>query len=199
MKSAHNVTGTIVVFYIIARGALPITTQTQNHIFVLMGVSGSGKSVVATALSRELSAAFLDGDFLHPRANIDKMSAGHALNDDDRAPWLGAINDVAFAMQRTNAISIIVCSALKKHYRDRLRAGNPNLSFIYLQGHFEVIEARMKARKGHFFKPQMLVSQFETLEEPGSDEPDVHAINIDQPLDEVIADTVAWIRSATAG
>lgn len=127
------------------------------------------------------------------------MSAGHALNDDDRAPWLGAINDAAFAMQRTNAISIIVCSALKKHYRDRLRAGNPYLSFIYLKGHVEVIEARMKARKGHFFKPQMLVSQFETLEEPGSDEPDVHAINIDQPLDEVIADTVAWIRSATAG
>ncbi|WP_413736166.1 gluconokinase [Sodalis sp. RH21] len=170
-------------------------TTTPNHIFVLMGVSGSGKSVVASALARELSAAFLDGDFLHPRANIDKMSAGHALNDDDRAPWLAAINDAAFAMQRTNAISIIVCSALKKHYRDRLRKGNDNLSFIYLKGDFEVIEARMKARKGHFFKSQMLVTQFETLEEPGADETDVAVINIDQPVEQVIADTVNYIKN----
>lgn len=199
MKSAHNVPGNIIVLHIIVHGATSMTTQTQNHIFVLMGVSGSGKSVVATALSRELSAAFLDGDFLHPRANIEKMSAGHALNDDDRAPWLSAINDAAFAMQRTNAISIIVCSSLKKHYRDRLRKGNPNLSFIYMQGSFDVIEARMKARKGHFFKQQMLITQFETLEEPGSDEPDVHTINVDQPLEGVVADTVAWIRTATAG
>lgn len=172
-------------------------TTMQNHIFVLMGVSGSGKSVVANALARELSAAFLDGDFLHPRANINKMAAGHALNDDDRGPWLSAINDAAFAMQRTNTVSIIVCSALKKAYRDRLRAGNENLTFIYMKGHFDVIEARMKARKGHFFKPQMLVSQFETLEEPTADETDVQAINIDQPLDGVIADTLHFIRSNT--
>lgn len=174
-----------------------MTTPTRNRIFVLMGVSGSGKSVVASALARELSAAFLDGDFLHPRANINKMAAGHALNDEDRGPWLSAINDAAFAMQRTNTVSIIVCSALKKHYRDRLREGNDNLSFIYLQGHFDVIEARMKARKGHFFKPQMLVSQFEVLEEPCANEPDVHVINIDHPVEKVISDTLAWIRSQT--
>ena len=170
-------------------------TTTQNHIFVLMGVSGSGKSVVANALARELSAAFLDGDFLHPRANIEKMAAGHALNDADRAPWLAAINDAAFAMQRTNAISIIVCSALKKHYRDRLREGNGNLSFIYLKGAFEVIEERLKARKGHFFKTDMLVTQFNTLEEPGQDEPDVFVVDINQPLEKVIDDALRHIRS----
>ncbi|WP_413721830.1 gluconokinase [Sodalis sp. RH24] len=169
-------------------------TTTANHIFVLMGVSGSGKSVVANALARELSAAFLDGDFLHPRANINKMAAGQALNDDDRAPWLAAINDAAFAMQRTNAISIIVCSALKKHYRDRLREGNANLSFLYLKGEFDVIEARMKARKGHFFKTQMLVTQFDTLEEPGADEKDVLVVDINQPVDGVINDALRCIK-----
>lgn len=113
---------------------------------------------------------FLDGDFLHPRRNIEKMASGEPLNDDDRKPWLQALNDAAFAMQRTNKVSLIVCSALKKHYRDLLREGNPNLSFIYLKGDFDVIESRLKARKGHFFKTQMLVTQFETLQEPGADE-----------------------------
>lgn len=175
-----------------------MTTQNQNRVFVLMGVSGSGKSAVASALAHKLSAAFVDGDFLHPRANINKMADGWALNDEDRKPWLTAINDAAFAMQRFNTISIIVCSALKKHYRDRLREGLPNLSFIYLKGSFEVIESRLKARKGHYFQAKMLVSQFAALEEPESDEPDVHNINIDQPLEMVISDTMDWIRSATS-
>jgi len=161
-----------------------------NHVFVLMGVSGSGKSAVANAVAHELKAAFLDGDFLHPRANIEKMSAGHPLNDDDRWPWLQAINDAAFAMQRTNEVSLIVCSALKKTYRDRLRKGNKNLSFVYLKGDAETIESRLRARKGHFFKPQMLVTQLATLEEPGSDESDVLAVNINQTLDEVVAETL---------
>lgn len=170
-------------------------TNNQNRVYVIMGVSGSGKSAVANAVAQQLSANFLDGDFLHPRCNIQKMTSGEPLNDDDRAPWLAALNDAAFAMQRTNAVSIIVCSALKKHYRDRLRAGNDNLSFIYLHGDFPVIEARLAARKGHFFKPQMLVTQFATLEQPGQDEVDVQAIDIDQPLDAVIADTVRHIQS----
>ncbi len=132
-----------------------------------MGVSGSGKSAVASEVAHQLHAAFLDGDFLHPRSNITKMASGEPLNDDDRTPWLQALNDAAFAMQRTNKVSLIVCSALKKSYRDILRKGNPNLSFIYLKGDFDVIESRLKARKGHFFKTQMLVTQFETLQEPG--------------------------------
>lgn len=170
-------------------------TNNQNRIYVVMGVSGSGKSAVAAAAARQLSAGFLDGDFLHPRSNILKMAAGDALNDDDRAPWLAALNDAAFAMQRTNNVSIIVCSALKKQYRDRLRAGNGNLSFIYLHGEFPVIESRLAARNGHFFKPQMLATQFAALEQPGADESDVMAIDINQPLDAVIADTVRHIQS----
>lgn len=169
-------------------------TLKPHHVYVVMGVSGSGKSAVASAVAQKLSCGFLDGDFLHPRSNINKMSEGHALNDEDRAPWLSALNDAAFAMQRTNDVSVIVCSALKKRYRDRLREGNANLSFIYMDGDFDLIESRMKARKGHFFKPQMLVSQFEALEVPNADEQDVCAIDINQPLDAVIADTLKHIQ-----
>ena len=173
-------------------------TNNQNRIYVVMGVSGSGKSAVANAVASKLSAGFLDGDFLHPRSNILKMAAGEALNDEDRAPWLASLNDAAFAMQRTNNVSIIICSALKKHYRDRLRAGNSNLSFIYLHGDFPVIEARMASRKGHFFKSSMLISQFAALEQPGVEEHDVVAININQPLDAVIAETLQHIQSFQA-
>lgn len=171
-------------------------TPSSSHVFVLMGVSGSGKSAVANAVAHQLKAAFLDGDFLHPRANIHKMSEGHPLNDDDRKPWLEAINDAAFAMQRTNDVSLIVCSALKKQYRDILRKGNDNLSFVYLKGDFDTIESRLRARKGHFFKPQMLVTQFETLEEPGNDERGVLVVDINQTLDEVVAATITTIEGA---
>ena len=171
-------------------------TDHKNPIYVLMGVSGSGKSVVAREVAYQLQAAFLDGDFLHPRRNIMKMASGEALNDEDRIPWLQALNDAAFAMGRTNKVSLIVCSALKKSYRDRLRNGNPNLSFIYLKGSFEVIESRLKARKGHFFKTDMLKTQFATLEEPQADETDVQVVDISQPLEKVIADTVKLIEAS---
>ena len=117
------------------------TTNPDHHVYVLMGVSGSGKSAVASEVAHQIHAAFLDGDFLHPRSNINKMASGEPLNDDDRKPWLQALNDAAFAMQRTNKVSLIVCSALKKTYRDQLREGNANLSFIYLKGDFDVIES----------------------------------------------------------
>ena len=173
------------------------TTNHDHHIYVLMGVSGSGKSAVASEVAHQLHAAFLDGDFLHPRSNINKMASGEPLNDDDRTPWLQALNDAAFAMQRTNKVSLIVCSALKKSYRDILRKGNPNLSFIYLKGDFEVIEQRLKARKGHFFKTQMLVTQFETLQEPGADENDVLIVDIDQSLEGVVASTIEVINKGS--
>jgi len=172
------------------------TSFSSNHVFVVMGVSGSGKSAVANAVAHELKAAFLDGDFLHPRANIEKMASGHPLDDADRQPWLQSINDAAFAMQRTNPVSLIVCSALKKRYRDILRQGNQNLSFVYLRGDFDTIESRLRARKGHFFKPQMLVTQFATLEEPGSEENDVLVVDINQSLDAVIAATLNVIDGA---
>ncbi len=167
-----------------------------NRVFVVMGVSGSGKSIIASEAARKLGGAMLDGDFLHPRANILKMSSGQPLDDADRAPWLTALNDAAFAMQRTNELSFIVCSALKRRYRDRLREGNPSLGFIYLKGSIDLIGGRMRARKPHFFKPEMLVTQFGALEEPGADETDVHVIPIDQTISEVVD---AVIAAVTAG
>lgn len=164
-----------------------------------MGVSGTGKSSVAAAAARETGAAFLDGDFLHPRANILKMADGRALTDDDRMPWLAAVNDAVFAMQRSNTISIVVCSALKRAYRDRLRDGNAGLAFIHLVGERSLIEARLKLRAGHFFKPEMLDSQFAALEPPGSDEADVTPVSIVPPLAEVVRQVVDVIRAATAG
>lgn len=170
------------------------STVSANRVYVLMGVSGSGKSAVAAEITCQLHTAFLDGDFLHPRHNIEKMAAGQPLDDEDRAPWLRAINDAAFAMQRTNRLSLIVCSALKKAYRDQLRANNPYLAFIWLKGDFAVIKQRLKKRPAHFFRAEMLLTQFETLEEPGPDEKDVFVIDANQPLRSVVADTIACIR-----
>lgn len=99
-------------------------------------------------------------------------------------------------MQRTQAVSLIVCSSLKKSYRDILRQGNHNLNFIYLKGDFDTIESRLKARKGHFFKPAMLVTQFATLQEPAENEHDVITVDIRQSVDQVVADTVAAIKHA---
>jgi len=109
------------------------------RVVVVMGVSGSGKSSVARLLAAALDAAILDGDFLHPRANVDKMACGEALDDADRAPWLAALNDAAYAMARTNSLSFIVCSALKRRYRDRLRQGHPGMGFLYLKAGREML------------------------------------------------------------
>jgi gluconokinase len=172
--------------------------ETTNRVVVVMGVSGCGKSSVARALAAEFDAAMLDGDFLHPRANVEKMARGEPLTDDDRRPWLAALNDAAFAMSRTNKLSILVCSALKRSYRDRLREGNPGLCFIYLKGSYELIETRIMARTGHFLKPGMLKSQFEALEEPGGDEADVMTVGVEGSLAEVVAAARHVLEQATA-
>lgn len=172
-------------------------SNANNHVFVIMGVSGSGKSIVASELSRLLNAVVLDGDFLHPRANIDKMSNGIPLNDNDRTPWIAAINDAIYAMQRTHPISLVVCSSLKKIYRDQIRTGNKNLTFLWLHAEYNVIESRMKVRRGHFFKPQMLQTQFDTLEAPEPSENDVLPIDVNRTINNVIEQTATHIRNIT--
>ncbi|WP_411704920.1 gluconokinase [Edaphovirga cremea] len=161
---------------------------------VLMGVSGCGKSSVGAAIAREFGAKFIDGDDLHPRANIQKMAAGSPLNDDDRAPWLERLNDVAYSLSHKNEVGIIVCSALKRRYRDRLRQDNPNMIFLYMKGSFDIIAERLKARAGHFMPTALLKSQFEALEEPGADELDVVGIAIDGSFDEVVSRGVETLR-----
>ncbi|AVF36289.1 gluconokinase [Rahnella sikkimica] len=162
---------------------------------ILMGVSGSGKSTVGAALAREINAKFIDGDDLHPRANIQKMASGTPLNDDDRAPWLLRLNDAAYSLRHKNETGIIVCSALKRRYRDALRKDNEGMVFIYMKGSFDVIAERLKARAGHFMPTDLLRSQFDALEEPGEDEPDVLRVNIDHQFEGVVDRCVAALKT----
>jgi gluconokinase len=171
----------------------------QHKVFIIMGVSGSGKSSVAAEAARRTGAAFLDGDFLHPRENILKMGGGLPLSDEDRHPWLAAVNSAAFAMRRSNQISVIVCSALKRRYRDLLREGNQGIVFIHLAGSAELVGERLLARSGHFFKPELLKSQFEALEEPDADEGDVRRVEIAQSLPEVVDEVVRLILAEVNG
>ncbi|MGE6109498.1 gluconokinase [Aeromonas sobria] len=156
---------------------------------IVMGVSGSGKSTVGAQVAEALGAKFIDGDDLHPRANIQKMAGGTPLNDEDRAPWLERIRDAAYSLEQKNEVGVIVCSALRRRYRDQIREGNQAVQFLFLDGEYDLILARMKARHGHFMRESMLQSQFDTLERPDA-EPGVHRIDIDGSLDQVIARAV---------
>ncbi|MBU3844431.1 MAG: gluconokinase [Candidatus Anaerobiospirillum pullicola] len=161
---------------------------------VVMGVCGSGKTSVGKALAQHFAATFIDGDDLHPRANILKMASGHPLNDEDRAPWLERIGDVFFSLQRRSLSGVIVCSALKKSYRDIIRKDNEGLVFVHLVGSMDTILERMAARQGHYMKKDMVQSQFDTLEVPGPEETDVVSVSIEQPLDKVIAEAIAAVE-----
>ncbi|CNK57910.1 gluconokinase [Yersinia aldovae] len=161
---------------------------------IVMGVSGSGKTTVGEAVARQIHAKFIDGDDLHPRANIQKMGSGHPLNDEDRMPWLERLSDAAYSLNHKNETGIIVCSALKRRYRDRLREGNQGMVFLYLKGSFDVIMERLKARSGHFMPTDLLKSQFEALEEPGAEEPDVICVDIDADIDEVVQRCVLALK-----
>jgi len=151
---------------------------------IVMGVSGCGKTSVGEGLSRSTSIRFVDGDALHPQANVDKMSAGNPLTDQDRWPWLEAIGR-EFAQSPEPLI--IGCSALKRSYRDMIRHhAGAMVTFIHLTGTREIISQRMQARKHHFMPPALLDSQFAALEPPAPDEDSI-SIDIDQPLEAIIA------------
>lgn len=131
-------------------------------LIVVMGVSGSGKSTVGRLLAERLGVAYADADDLHSAANIAKMAAGVPLDDTDRAPWLDAIAE--WITGRGDRGGVITCSALRRRYRDRLRADAPAVFFLHLDGPVELIAARLAARTGHFMPSDLLRSQFEALE-----------------------------------
>jgi gluconokinase len=135
-------------------------------VIILMGVSGSGKTTVGRALSRELGWEFLEADDLHPPSNIAKMSAGAALDESDRAPWLAAIRAALDAVTRRGAKAVLACSALRAAHRAVLAPDPGDARFVHLRGDFALISGRLKARTGHFMKEPLLRSQFEALEEP---------------------------------
>lgn len=168
--------------------------MSQGKAFILMGVSSTGKTTIGTTIAQQLELKLIDGDDLHPRANIIKMSSGSPLNDNDRKPWLERINDAAFSLEQKSERGIIICSALKKKYRDQIRQGNADVKFIFLHGSFELVLERMKQRQGHYMKTEMLQSQFDTLEIPQADETDVIFIDIDGNFDEVVERCVQAIQ-----
>jgi len=140
----------------------------QQPVLVIMGVSGSGKSTVAGVLAGRLGWDLAEGDDLHPEANVAKMHSGQALTDEDRWPWLGIISGWIREHIDAGVPAIITCSALKKKYRDVLRA--EGVVFVFLQGSKDKISDRLASRHGHFMPPSLLESQFEALEEPTEDE-----------------------------
>lgn len=151
---------------------------------VVMGVSGCGKSTLGRALAQRLSLPYIEGDELHPPRNIALMAAGTPLTDEDRADWLQAIATRLAAAGPTGAV--VACSALKRSYRDLLRASAPDLRLVHLSGPENILTQRMHARTGHYMPPSLLRSQLDTLQPPGADE---HAVvlNIESPTEQMLA------------
>jgi gluconokinase len=146
---------------------------------VVMGVSGTGKSTIGRGLAETLGLPFVEGDDLHPDANVAKMAAGIPLSDADRAPWLDRV------AARLDEPVVVTCSALKRSYRDRLRLAAPDLVLVYLHGTPELLAERMTQRDGHFMPTSLLDSQLATLEEPAVDE-DVIPVDVKLRPDEIV-------------
>ncbi|MDQ1555513.1 MAG: gluconokinase [Actinomycetota bacterium] len=145
---------------------MPLVPTSPPRALVVMGVSGSGKSTVGSELAQTLGRPFVDADDLHPASNKQKMAAGIPLTDDDRLPWLNAVG--AALAEETSPV--VACSALKRVYRDILRRAEPAIAFVELDGSRELLEERMRARRGHFMPTSLLDSQLATLEPLQGDE-----------------------------
>ena len=151
---------------------------------IIMGVSGSGKSVIGSLLAERLGGVFDDGDDYHPPSNKAKMSAGTPLTDEDRWPWYATLRQRIVDMRGMTPVHVLGCSALKPVYRDRLRAedSDKEIAFVLLDGSRELITARMAARKGHFMPLSLLESQLATLQPT----PDLIRVSIDATPEEIV-------------
>lgn len=154
-------------------------------VMVVMGVSGSGKSTIASMLAHRLDWSFEDADWFHPPANVEKMQGGVPLTDEDRWPWLRAIAAWIDETRAAGQHGVVACSALKRSYRDILVGGRSDVRIVYLKGERELIARRMAARSGHFMPAGLLDSQFQTLEEPGPDENPI-VVSIDARPREIV-------------
>ena len=160
---------------------------------IVMGVSGSGKSTLGSALAERMGLEMIDGDDLHLPESVAKMRAGIALEDADRWPWLDRIGSLLAARSQPPGL-VVACSALRRVYRDRIRHSAKGVRFLFLDGGFELIRQRMTLRVGHYMQPELLQSQFRTLERPGADETDVLALNIHRSVDDLVEAAVLGLR-----
>ncbi len=167
----------------------------MSRVYVIMGVAGSGKTTVGSALAGKLGAPFYDGDAFHPPENVAKMRQGIPLEDEDRVPWLARLRDLIGEHLARGETAVIACSALKKQYRNRLRQGNEGLCLIYLQGSPALIEERLKARQAHFMKADMLQSQMAILEPPSPHEALV--VNIEQSVADIVNEILRKLARQT--
>lgn len=167
-------------------------SPTDRHICV-MGVSGSGKTTIATRLAEHLDRSFCDADDLHPQSNIDKMAAGTPLTDDDRRPWLDAVVAWCDEQVEAGASTVFACSALKRSYRDHLATASGGVLFVELAVPEDELRRRLESRTGHYMKVAMLASQLETFEDL---QPDENAVTIDAT--EEIEKTVSAAVDAAA-
>lgn len=143
---------------------------TEPLVILVAGVSGSGKTTIGTLLAERLGWEYAEADAFHSEANVAKMRAGHPLTDEDRLPWLRAIAAWIADRLATGRPGVVTCSALKRRYRDMLLDGHEDVRLVLLDGDRDTIAARMRSRKGHFFKAELLDSQFADLEPPAPDE-----------------------------
>jgi len=157
-----------------------------------MGPPGVGKTEIGTLLAKELGIPFIEGDIYHPNKNIEKMKSGIELTDEDRLPWLHILVE-KIRKNREHKGCCLDCSALKKSYRDILRLGDPNLYLIYLKGEKDLIINRMKNRKNHHMRPEMLEGQLAILEEPNDDEMSM-TVDINQTRHEIVNEIIKRIH-----
>ena len=164
---------------------------------IVMGVSGAGKSTIGEKLAERLGWSYEDGDKFHPASNVAKMSAGQPLTDEDRWPWLQAIADEIERVCEAAEHVVIASSALKRAYRDVLVHGRPDVRIIYLKGTQDLIASRLAMRKGHFMPPDLLESQFKTLEPPDASENAV-TVSIDGSVETVVNDILRQLGLSAA-
>lgn len=154
----------------------------DTRFFIVMGVSGSGKTSVGKALASHLGWDFYDADDFHPQENVAKMARGIPLDDSDRAAWLAALHDLIESCLRRNRPGVLACSALKERYRQQLIEGNDGAQIVFLKGSYDLIWSRMSSRADHYMKPEMLQSQFDALEEPTN----ALTVDISLSIDEIL-------------